>query len=191
MKNILRDEFVLEISADVGGRVASRVTERETGDEYALYKTNADGAFVGTIREECENVLTDIADKCFEHDVFKMKQSRQIIDHVRRTYGDELEFLWEKFPDNAVWRRKDSGKWYGAVMVLPLKKLGLRSDETSEIIDLRISPDDIEKIIDNKNYFPGWHMNKKSWYTIILDERVSTEEIYARIDESYVLAKGK
>ena len=31
-----------------------------------------------------------------------------IIKYVRESYGDELEFLWKKFPDNAVWRRKDN-----------------------------------------------------------------------------------
>ena len=44
-------------------------------------------------------------------------------------------------------------------------------------------------MIDKKRYFPGWHMNKKHWYTIILDGSVSTEEICSRIDESYRLAK--
>ena len=36
---------------------------------------------------------------------------------------------------------------------------------------------------------PGWHMNKKNWYTIILDGRIQTEEVCTRIDESYRLAK--
>lgn len=42
--------------------------------------------------------------------------------------------------------------------------------------------------VDYKKYFPGWHMNKRNWYTIILDGSVSIEEIYCRIDKSYQLA---
>lgn len=65
------------------------------------------------------------------------------------------------------------------------------SDEVVEIIDLRFMPEQMVELVDNERYFPGWHMNKKSWYTIILDGSVSTEEICARIDESYKLAKKK
>lgn len=45
-----------------------------------------------------------------------MQQSQELIDYVRQTYGDELEFLWKKFDDNAVWRRKDTKKWYAALL---------------------------------------------------------------------------
>ena len=38
-------------------------------------------------------------------------------------YCDELEFLWQKFPDNAVWRRKDNKKWYGALLTVSKEKL--------------------------------------------------------------------
>ena len=35
---------------------------------------------------------------------------------------------------------------------------------------------------------PGYHMNKKHWYTILLDDSVPLEEICRRIDRSYLLA---
>ena len=113
----------------------------------------------------------------------------KIIDYVRDTYGDELEYIWQKFPDNAVWRRKDNQKWYGAILTVSGLKLGLPTNEFLEIIDLRLQKELMEKTIDNIRYFPGWHMNKNNWYTIILDGRVPTEEICAHIDESYRLAK--
>jgi len=75
--------------------------------------------------------------------------------------GDELEFLWTKFPDNAVWRRKDNSKWYGAILTVSRNKLGLSSNEVAEIIDLRLEKEQMSKTIDNEHYFPGWHMNKK------------------------------
>ncbi|MBR3153114.1 MAG: MmcQ/YjbR family DNA-binding protein, partial [Clostridia bacterium] len=46
-------------------------------------------------------------------------------------------------------------------------------------------------IIDNKKIFPGYHMNKKSWITIKLDNSVETEEIIHLIDNSYELSLGK
>ena len=133
--------------------------------------------------------MQDIADRCYETAVFKSEQSIALIAYVREKYGDELEYLWDKFPDNAVWRRKDNEKWYGALLTVSRRKLGIPSDEIVEIIDLRIAPEAMENLIDNARFFPGWHMNKKHWYTIILDGTVSLDEIYRKLDESYLLAK--
>ena len=47
----------------------------------------------------------------------------------------------------------------------------------------------VEKIVDHKKYYPGWHMNKKYWYTIILDGSISLKDIYKCIDESYQMTK--
>ncbi|MDR3176713.1 MAG: MmcQ/YjbR family DNA-binding protein [Desulfovibrio sp.] len=54
---------------------------------------------------------------------------------------------------------------------------------------MRIKPEEIDTLIDGKRYFPGYHMNKKHWFTICLDGSVSTEEIFCRIDESFALAR--
>jgi len=98
-------------------------------------------------------------------------------------------FCGLSFPDNAVWRRKDNNKWYGAILTVSRNKLELSSNEVAEIIDLRLEQEQMPKTVDHERYFPGWHMNKKSWYSIIPDNSVSTEEICYRIDESYKLAK--
>ena len=45
---------------------------------------------------------------------FKAAPARSLIAHIRKAYGEELEFLWRKFPGNAVVRRKDTEKWYAA-----------------------------------------------------------------------------
>ncbi len=67
-------------------------------------------------------------------------------------------------------------------------KTGLPDDETVEIFDFRILPEELEALVDYKTYFPGYHMNKKHWCTIILDGTVPFEEICRRIDASYLLA---
>lgn len=171
------------------GLVQATVIDTETNEPYTLHLAdNALGSFISEVRMEYEQVLTDIAEKCFEPDVFKSTQAKETIAYVRETDGDELEFLWTKFPDNAVWRRKDTRKWYGAILTVSRKKLGLSSDEVAEIIDLRLEPEQIDATVDNKRYFSGWHMNKRNWYTIILDGSVSKEEICRRIDRSYRLA---
>lgn len=186
---VMDGQFQLYVFVSVDGVVSTKMIDNSTGEEYTLYKVSSSvGSYVGEVRAACANVLTDIAEKCFESDVFSGTQTRKIIQHVRETYADELEFLWEKFIGNAVWRRKDTKKWYGLLVTIPKSKLGIDSDEIVEAIVLRLKPEQMADTIDCEKYFPGWHMNKKSWYTIMLNGTVATEEICRRIDESYRLA---
>lgn len=68
------------------------------------------------------------------------------------------------------------------------RKLGIVADETAENFDLRIQSEAVEAMIDNENYFPGYHLNKKHWFTILLNGSAPMEEICHRIDSSYLLA---
>lgn len=186
---VMDGDFVLHVTIDASGRADTALVEQDTGEEYVLYKIkSASGGFVGDVKNACQEALKDISEKCYDPDVFRQKQSGEIIAYIRERYHDELEFLWKKSPGNAVWRRKDTGKWYGVILTISRKKLGFPADEIVEIIDLRLQPEILREIVDGRRYFPGWHMNKKSWYTIILDNSVDTEEICKRIDESYLLA---
>lgn len=186
--NIMNGEFALLITIDLDDNVDTVLTEKETGEEYVLYKTNATGTYIGEVCTAITNILEDISHKCYQPSVFKAAQTLRMIDFVSATYGDKLEFLWTKFPDNAVWRRKDTMKWYGVILTVQRNKLGLNSNETVEIIDLRIAPEQMAELLQKENYYPGWHMNKKSWYTVILDESVRDEELFERIRSSYELA---
>lgn len=186
------DGFILTVTVSPLGKVSTNIIDPEYNEVYTLHLADgAIGKFVGNIKMQYEDILKDIAMKCFEPDIFKSEISKRIISFVRQEYGDELEYLWSKFPNNAIWRRKDNSKWYAALLSISKHKLGINSDEIVEIIDLRISQNDIEDLIDNKKYYPGYHMNKKHWYTIILDGSVSYDEICKRIKESYILAGKK
>ena len=187
--NIIDGAFRLYVFVTENGDVDTNLIEIENGEPYVLYKTNASGTFVGEIRAAVEATLIDIANACYDPSVFKTNQAQMAIEYVRKKYGDELEFLWTKFPDNAVWRRKDNQKWYGAILTVNGGKIGLNTDKIVEIIDLRMKSENRNDILSREHYYPGWHMNKKSWYTIVLDDCISDEEIKLRITESYELAK--
>ncbi len=185
----IRDgEFTLTLEIGKDGAIGTELIEKETGEEYVLYKTNASGAYVGGIRAAIGEVVADVTGKCYETSVFRTEQAQMLREFVRETYGDELEFLWTQFPDNAVWRRKDNRKWYGAILTVEGRKLGLESERIEEIVDLRMDPKEAEEILSRANYYPGWHMNKKSWYTLILDGSISDGELKERLGESYRLA---
>lgn len=181
--------FVLSVIVTAAGEISANVIEPVFGEPYTLHlDDSAAGAFVIGIRNQYEEALAQIAEQCFEPDIFKSGQAKDIIAYVKNTYGAELEFLWEKFPDNAIWRRKDNKKWYGLMLTVSKRKLGIESDETAEIVVLRMKPEELELLQDNEKYFPGYHMNKKRWCTVILDHSVPSHDLYRRIDQSYLLA---
>ena len=187
---ILDGQFEMLVEISEVGEVATKLTDLGSGELYTLHLVEgAEGSFVGAVRAEYERVLTEISEKCFEKDVFKGDCAHEVVEYVRRKYGDEPEYLWRTFPSNAVWRRKDNKKWYGVLLVLSKRKLGLLSDEVVTVIDLRIDPQIIARVVDGKRYFAGYHMNKKNWFTMCLDGSVPVEEICEWIDKSYKIAE--
>lgn len=182
-------QFLLTITVKENGQLSTEVTDVLSGEGYVLHRVpGAQGAFVGRLREEYENILQSVSDACFETDVFKSPCAKQVIEYVRKRYDDELEFLWPKSPDSAILRRQDSKKWYAVLMIIPREKLRLAGSDQVEIIDLRMEPAELAQLIDGKRYFPGWHMNKKHWLTVCLDDSVEAAEIFQRIDVSFALA---
>lgn len=187
--SLVGGQMTLNIAISHDGKIHAEVIDNELMEEYRLHLvSDAVGSFVGQIKTEYAAILEEVFTKCFDVDVFKSEQAKEVIYYVRNKYGDELEFLWQKFPDNAVVRRIDNQKWYAAILTVSRRKLGFDSDEKVEILDLRMKSEDIQRLVDGEKYLPGYHMNKKHWVTICLDGTVSFDEICKRIDESYLLA---
>lgn len=192
-ERIADGELELRVLVLADETVRTEVVDALTGEPYILHLVpGAQGSFVGAVRADYERVLRRIAAECFERDVFKSPVSRRVISYVRGQYGRELEYLWErKFPGNAVWRRADNNKWFGALLTVSRRKLGIDSDEKTEVIDVRANPESLPALINGTTYFPGYHMNKKHWLTVLLDGSVSAEDIFLLIDKSYALAAGR
>ena len=187
---VLEGEFDLTVYIAGDGGVETKLIDREFGEPYTLHLVeDAAGEFVGRVRGAVGDVLADVAARCFETWVFQSGQTQALISHIRERYGREPEYLWERAPDCAVWRRADNAKWFGIIMTLPRTKLGLSGEDIVEILDVRAQPEEIERLVDGKRYFRGWHMNKKHWLTVPLDFTLSNEEVFALIEKSFSLAK--
>lgn len=179
-------EMIIKV---LDNKIYSKLIDLENNEEYILIDIlGTTGEFVGMVREEYEHKLQDIIDKCTSLDIFKSYQAKEIIKYIKEKYNDDLEFLWKKFDDNAIWRNKQNNKWYAALLIIKENKLGIESDKIIEIIDLKYQKGQVKEIADNKKIFPGYHMNKDSWITIKLDNSVDTETILELIDNSYKLS---
>ena len=193
--NFIRREKILDMTLtiiiDAGGHVTTKIFDAD-GELYTLHLLDsASGKFVGSVKAEHERILKNLHEQCFDAEIFKSAQAVKLVEFIREKFSDEPEFLWEKFPSYAIFRRKDNRKWYALIAGVPKKFLKLGGAEEIEILNVRIEPEELDKIFDGKKYFRGWHMNKKSWLTVRLDETLTDEEIFARLKKSYVLAAKK
>ena len=118
-----------------------------------------------------------------------MTQAQRVMSFIESEYGDKAEYLFEH-DDTAVFRKGAKKKWYAVVMNISKRRLGIQSDEKIQVFNVKLSPDEIALLVDYKGYFPAYHMNKKHWCSIVLDETLCDDEIYFRINQSYTLVKG-
>lgn len=188
--DIMDGDFTLNIAVVNENEIQTELIEKAFGEPYTLHLVEgAEGTFVGEIREQYQKILNDIKEKCFEINVFEWEYSYKVLEYAKEKYGSDAEYLWPKFPRNAICRRNDNEKWYFAILSVKGSKIGLNTDEIVELIDLRANVEDVPHLIRQPNIYPAYHMNKKHWFTIVLDGSVPIEEIYKYIDISYNLAK--
>ena len=111
----------------------------------------------------------------------------KIIEYVKKKYKTKPEYLWKSTPDAAVFRHSDNNKWYGLIMNVWADRLGLSRDEQVDILNVKINDAFLmDMLLQQKGYSRGYHMNKMSWLTILLDGTVSFDDICDRIDESFL-----
>ena len=191
-KKIMNDQFLLIIKIDKNKKITSDIIEISTNEKFLRYYViNSTGEYVNKIRDEYNNIIEQIKNTCCQREIYKSEYTNLIIKYIREKYHDELEYLWEKFSNTAVWRNKVNNKWYGILFIVEKSKIGIMEEGSIEIIDLLLEKEKVKLIADNKKYFPGYHMNKKYWITIKLDGSVDINEIYKLIDNSYQLSKNK
>lgn len=77
---------------------------------------------------------------------------------------------------------EDKGKWYGLMMEVPLQKLGVASKANALVLNVKIHPEDKERLVATDGIFEAYHMNKKHWISIALnvctDDALIKECIY-------------
>ncbi len=184
-KNFMHDNFRADIVIDKNGKVSGKVFDLEVNEEYTSFRIESVvGEFVNRVKKEYINILKDIAVKCFEKQYFVNDQSNRITKLIKEKYDVEPEFLWEKFPNYAVFRNARSEKWFGAIMDIDRSKIIPNQEGDTEILDIKLD-DETEKYLKYRGIYPAYHMSKKSWITIILDDSLKDEEILKLIDISF------
>ena len=179
-KNLI-DNFEIVITIDEF-KVSGKVIDLDFDAEYTNYRVeDQTGGFTGMIREKFISVLNDIRDKCFISKPFVFEQSNRITNLIYKKYGKEPIFKWDNL-DAAVFENNE--KWFGIVMNVDRSKFSDLSGE-AEILNVKLDRHKISNLIGKNGLYEAYHMNKKSWITIVLDNTLSDDYIMDLIDESY------
>ena len=186
---ILHGDFLMRVIV-VDGDLSFQVYDQETGDLYPqVHMASMRGTFVGTVREACLEVLYDIRKSCFDVQDFIYPQTKRIMTRVQEKYENQLEYLWEKSPDTAILRHENNQKWYAVLMKISWDKLEKGREGLVEAVNLK--HDQVSDLLVKKGIYPAFHMNKRYWISVPLDDSLSDEEMLELIEKSWNLTLKK
>ncbi len=59
------------------------------------------------------------------------------------------------------------------------------SEQEIEIINLKVDKNQINELLTINGIYESYHMNKKNWVSIILDDSLEDKTIFTLLDKSY------
>ena len=186
---VLQGDFLMIVTVE-DGVLALQVYDQETGDLYPqVHMESMRGTFVGSVREACLEVLYQVRKACFDVQDFICPQTKRIMTQVQEKYGNQLEYLWEKSPDTAVLRHEDNQKWYAILMRIPWDRLDKGREGLVEAVNLK--HDQVVDLLSQNGIYPAFHMNKRYWISLPLDDTLSDEQVLELFERSWFLSYKK
>ena len=213
-EKLLREEtFRAELAVDPAGAVRGQLIDLEFGDEfYQIHSDNQRGAFVAEICEEYGELLEEIAEAGFIPQPFILAQSNRIARRVLAEFGEKPVFPFKKIEGAGVFENPDNGKWYGLIMEVDRNKLkkpetlsggkargssqntGSAEDmpkHMTEAMNVKVRPETVPELTKREGIYECYHMNKKHWVTVVLEDEVPDEDIMSLLRESRSFTLGK
>ena len=171
--------YIVSASVEKGLEI---IVKDEFHERYSLFDvTTTNSKIVQQLRQEAEEMVFQW---CYSVDTslvaLKEKWNHWILENV--TPYSAMPF---KKSAVTVYNVKENGKWYALMMEMSFSKLGITSDETVLILNVKISPEEKETLLQKEGVFEAYHMNKKHWISIALN--VCKDEAFIRkcIENSY------
>ena len=121
-----------------------------------------------------------------------MTDKQFVIDYIACLSGASYDCPFEEDFDTTVLRHTVSGKWFGIIMSVSGTKIGRKSPELLDVMNLKSNPEDSLILFDlYPQIIPAYHMNKTHWITVPLDNSLSESLVISLREQSYYLTKKK
>ena len=193
-RSFLDGDFKAVLSVTEKGAVTGRVIDAISQDDYyQLRQKNATGAYVNTVRAAYAQLLEEIAAACCQEVLFASDQANRLMQCILERFQVEPDFPWEKearYQAYGVFRHTSNRKWFALIM--RVKRAVLDKDGNPALVDainLKIQSEHGEALHQLPGVYPAYHMNHKTWISVVLDDTQTDEAIIQWIDDSYQLTK--
>lgn len=191
-KPFLDGDFKTVLSVTPKGQVTGKVIDSMTQDEYyQLRQETATGPYVNRVRSAYRSLLTDIADSCCSDVLFASSQANRLTQAILDHFQVKPDFPWEhssRYQSYGAFRHTSNRKWFALIM--NVKRDVLNKDGNTSLIDIlnvKIPPAQGDELRQIPGIYPAYHMNHKTWISVVLDETLPDEKILELIDTSYQL----
>ncbi len=118
-------------------------------------------------------------------------QKEEVVLYIEKKYKVKPVFPWAPKAAHIVFKHSNNKKWFALIMQVTGDKLGLETKNIMDVINLKCDTDLSANIRMSKGILPAYHMNKKHWISVILDERVADDTVKSLIDLSFELTAVK
>lgn len=178
------DGMIARITIDDSGVLSGEVYDEEFGEKYVNHRVeSATGAFVVGVRNAYQALLEEIAVAISSEKRYVFDQANRIDRYIAEKYGVTPEFMWQKFPHFGVYRNRDTRKWFAIIMNIGRGKV--LKGESGEVEVMNVKLDEQAGSFLGNGVYPSYHMNHKSWVTILLDDTVDDARIAEMIEISF------
>ena len=176
----------MKIIVEYDGAINGRIIDLSLNGEYTAFRVAGTTGYSAQIRQKYIELLTDIRSHCCKNQYFKTPQAQRIGDYIFEAYGSVPEFLWPNIPSYAAFRQPGKKKWFAVMGSVPLNKVDreAKSAQPVEVINVKVDQERIKDYLAQAGIYEAFHMNKKCWVSIILDDTLPDGEIQRMIDDS-------
>ena len=191
--DFMNGDFSAVLTVSDEGAVAGKVIDNMNGDEYRQLRIDGfQGAYVNSVRSAYEDLLGRIAEKCCRDVLFASDQANRIAEMISARFGVGPDYPWEQsqYQSYGVFRHTGNAKWFALIMNVKRRALTNDNDENPvDIINLKADPETIGKLTEQKGIFPAYHMNRKYWISVSLDDSLTDDGVMSLVNESFCLTK--
>lgn len=185
-QTFMNNEFKAVVTINNQGQIRGNVYETDSNEPYIPLRVEGmNDGYVGEVRSEYKKILSAIKEHCCHLQYFISPQANHLAEALYQKYGDRPTFPWEKYSGHGVFRNPHNQKWYALIMSIDKSKLNKSQSGEVEVINLKISEQKIPELLKQKGFFPAYHMNKKTWITLILNDTLPDALILSLIEESH------
>ena len=118
-----------------------------------------------------------------------MSTKQTVLSYAEQKYHTQPDNPFHHFPDYIALRHGEGGSWFGLIMNVPRTRLGIQGPGEVNVLDIKVPPEKVQGLLNKRGFIPAYHMDKRNWVSILLDDSVPNDLVSGLIDESFELTR--